>query len=124
MGAGTLGRLPIDAIQRVVGAHLDTYTVTRVTETVNDLGEIVTTETEFNRSLWCYTPSQWTQQYYGGERTSGDLMALTLPTEDIQLDDRLTHAGIEYEVSAQRPLSEHETTLVEYTLVRRNGPQS
>lgn len=117
-----LGRLPTTAMGSIVDAHADEQTITRVTETVNDLGEIITEETTVTRSVWTYSPSASTLQYYGGERTNGSLMALCTDESGLQLDDRLTVNDIEYEVDSITTWSESTPVLTEYMLVRRNGP--
>lgn len=118
-----LGRLPVAPMRSIIDAHAREYTITRSTETVNDVGEVIETESTVTRRLWCYTPQAGTVQTQSGERTRGMIQALCLPSEDIQLDDRLTHQAIEYEVDSRVNLGEETPTMHEFSLIRVNGPQ-
>lgn len=123
MGFGSLGRLPTGVMHRRIGARSSDYTVTRVTETVNDAGETVTTESTHTVSLWCFEPRNVTAEFSSGEHTSGSLQALSNPSEDITFDDRLTHGGVEYDVDDVSMYPDAKSPVYRrLTLVRRDGP--
>lgn len=118
-----MGKLPTGSMKRRVSARTSDYTITRVTETTNDAGEIVDSEQEHQRTLWGFEPIETTVQSRSGERSTGAIQALAQPSEDIQLDDRITHDGIEYEVDGRDKLpSAKSPTVIKYTLIRRDGP--
>lgn len=123
MGFGSMGNLPTNVYNRRLNARSSAYTVTRVTETVNDVGEIVESESTHTVNLWCYSPRNVTSQLISGEHTSGDLQGLVKPSEDITFDDRLTHGGVEYEVDDVTVFPDETQPIYhKLTLVRRDGP--
>lgn len=118
-----LGKLPTGLMKRRVDARSSENELIRVTETSNDAGEIVENKETITRTLWPFTPTVGTVQSRGGERSTGAIEALARPSEDIRLDDQLTHNGIDYEVDGKTSLpSADAATVIRYTLVRRDGP--
>lgn len=123
MGFGAMGKLPTGLLHRRISARATEYTITRVTETVNEAGEVEETESTHTATLWCFSPRNMTSQLMSGEHTSGSLQALMIPSEDVTFDDRLTHGGVEYEVDDVIIYPDKtQPTCHLLVLVRRDGP--
>lgn len=118
-----MGKVPTSLLQRRIRARSSDYTITRVTESVNDIGEVETTKSTHTATLWCFSPRNVTEQLVSGEHTGGQLQGLMDPSEDVTFDDRLTHGDSDYEV-ADVTVYPDETQPVYHalTLDKRDGP--
>jgi len=84
----------------VVTARTAPQTVSRVTESTGTLDEVTTTTTDHTEDLWVYEPRERIAEELTGERVQGSLAAIAVAdgTVDLEVNDRLTYGGIEYEV--------------------------
>lgn len=109
-----------EALRRVVRLHLDTYTVTRPnSEQSGRFGESDTAATTHDIDLWVYDPMETTVDTEYGDRVTGDLAALGLPSVDIEVNDEIDHGGETYTVDDVVHLpDEDDEQLTRCTLLR------
>jgi len=87
-------------LTRVIRARTSLTTVRRVTTSTGSLDEQTTSETAHEESLWLFEPTERVSEELAGERIEGSLGALAVAdgTVDMQVDDRVTYGGAEYEI--------------------------
>jgi len=90
----------VGGLTRIIRARTRSVTVSRVTETTGSLDETTTTTTDHTEDIWLFEPRESVAEELTGERLNGGLGGLTVAdgTVDIELDDRITYGGVEYEV--------------------------
>jgi hypothetical protein len=86
---------------RIIGARTSSVTVSRPTTSKGSLDETTTTTNDHTEDLWLFEPNETIAEEVAGERVEGSLGALAISdgTVDLQVDDRVTHGGVEYEVN-------------------------
>lgn len=80
-----------------------TYTITRPDPDPSDtakaaMGESFATDTTHQEDVWLFSPSENPIDTDFGDRLTGNLMGLALPSADIQENDEITYDGRTYEV--------------------------
>lgn len=87
-------------LTRIIRARTRSVTVSRVTETKGSLDQTTTSTTDHTESLWLFEPRESVAEELFGERINGSLGGLAVAdgTVDLQINDRLTHGGVEYEL--------------------------
>lgn len=113
------------ALKRVVRMRSSTYDLARPTIDSGGgrFGESSeSTTTVAGVSMWLHDPEEIDQDTEYGDRLGGDLQGLAHPSADIQVDDRLTHGGDEYEVSRIMHLPDNDRqVLKKFALQRRTN---
>lgn len=105
-------------LQSVVTSKTTEYTLRRETHTSGAMGG-TDSETQVTANLWVGSPQEIAEDTEFGERLTGMLAGLCLPTEDVEEGDRLEYQSIEYEVE-ETITSDSDTgnTLMAINLVR------
>lgn len=107
-------RKPHNMLRLVIKQHLTAYTVERVDVSPDSMGGVSETSTTHTARLWVYSPDEFQLNIDIGERFDGDIQALTLPSEDIQENDRIQYGTDSYEVQGilNRPTEENKQITV------------
>lgn len=80
------------------------------------------TETIPRRRMWLYDPTERNVDTDYGDRLDGDLHGLSMPDEDIVVNDRVSHGGERYEVSRIEHLPDEDTAKLKmFALERRTN---
>lgn len=94
--------LPTSRGSRALGAVIDTrmsqYTFDRPSAATGAMGG-VDTDSDVTADIWLFRPMEVQTDTDFGERLTGELGGLALPTADIQVGDRVTYQSTEYEVA-------------------------
>lgn len=90
-----------EGLRQVIRQKAQTYDLTRPTdESKGRFGESdETTTTVTGISLYLFQPNEVNVEEIGGERLEGDLFGLSIPSADVEYNDRLTHGIEDYEVT-------------------------
>lgn len=93
-----------EALRQIVSQKTEPYDLTRRTDDNNGrFGEDNASETTISGvQLYLHNETESSIDTQYGDRLSGDLSGLALPSADVQHDDELTHNGETY-VVAQKP---------------------
>lgn len=88
------------------------------------LGETVEPATiDVTVDAWLYQPDETGEDIDVGVRLTGDLNGLALPSADVQVNDRYTHGGVTYEVSAiEHVPNDDRPVLQQFALERMTNP--
>lgn len=87
-------------MQQVIRLRSDTYSVTRQTGTENiGMGETRQTTSTLSVDALLYAPAESNDMFEFGDRLTGDLNGLALPSADVQVGDEYTHGNETYEVT-------------------------
>ena len=89
-------------IAHIVRARSNATTISRVTTSKGTLDETSTSTTEHTEKLWLFEPRESVAEEIAGERVNGGLGALAVAdgSVDLQLNDRVIHGGVEYELDS------------------------
>lgn len=85
-------------IASIIRARTQAVEITRATESTGSLDETTETTSTFTEDLWLGDVSESLSSVVSGDRSVGTLTALGLDGIDIEVDDRLSYGGVEYEV--------------------------
>lgn len=98
--SGTPRRRALGHMSRIIRSRAEPVTFARPTESKNALDDTTTSLTEHTESVWFFDPDEGVGTVDTGERVNGAIAALTVADDsvNIQLNDRVTHGGVEYEV--------------------------
>jgi len=99
-------------IRRIVSERTTPTEVTSITYTTNQFDETVEETTDHIEELWLYRGTSRLAQELIGERQVGSLNGLATTPVDIELDDRLTYNGVEYDVIGTTPLPQENPKMV------------
>jgi hypothetical protein len=84
-----------------------------------------TTSTVDGVSMWLFNPTEVNVDTEYGDRLSGDLEGLAMPSADVSVDDRITHGADVYEVDRIFAIpDEDRTALKRFSLQRRTNDDS
>lgn len=89
-------------VTRIIRQRTSATTFTRVTTTVNELDDTVESTSDHTEDAWLFAPDESTAMEITGYEVNGSLGGLVVADggEDIELDDRVVHGGVEYEVAS------------------------
>lgn len=92
----------LDGLTRVIRARTRAVTVSRVTQSTGSLDETTTTTSDHTEDIWLFQPRESVAAEIAGERVNGRLGGLAVAdgTVDLQINDRVTHGGVEYEIDS------------------------
>lgn len=98
--SGIPRRRALDTMSGIIGARARTVEFKRPTVSTGPLDERTETVNAHTEHVYPHDPSESIANEEGGERVVGDLAALAVAdgTVDVQVNDRITYGGVEYEV--------------------------
>ena len=108
-------------IRAVVAQRQTPIEITSITYTTSELDETVETETVHTESIWLYQGTSRLVQELIGERQVGTLSGIATTPIDIEIDDRLTYNGIEYDVVDKIEYPEENPDFVIIGCAERQG---
>lgn len=106
-------------ISKIIQSRQSPTEVATISYTTNEWDETVETETTVTEQLWLYQGTSRLVQEMLGERTVGTLNAIGTAPVNVDLDDRLTYNGIEYEVVERTPMPEDNPQVVAFGCTER-----
>lgn len=111
-----------DTIRSIVIAKSDPFDLERPSDGTGARGGTTATTTITDVDIWLSSPNEIATDTEYGERLTGSLAGLSLPTADVREGDRITYQGIEYEVE-ETITSDSDTgeTTMAINLVRRTN---
>lgn len=115
------------AMRQVVRQRGTQYDLTRPTQSSGGrFGEhSESTTTISDVELWAFNPEEVNVDTEGGDRLGGDMQALSMPSANIAVHDRLTHGGDEYEVQRIMHLPDNDNKVLKmFALSRRTNDDS
>ena len=99
LSSGLPNRKGLHGLTRVIRARQTPTTITRVTQTRNELDDLVEDESEHTEDMWVFEPIEAPSNEVLGERLNGDLSALSIADGvNVERGDRIAHGGISYEI--------------------------
>lgn len=93
-------------IRQIVAARQSPTEVTSITYTTNEWDEEVEQTTDTIEDIWLYQGTSRLVQELIGEQLRGSINGLATTPIGIELDDRITYNGVEYDVTGVTPLPE------------------
>lgn len=108
------GKFPTGHLREVIEQSSRVFSIDRVTDTPDETqfgSSRSYTEDATTADIYVYQPREQPQFVPEGRVTSGGLEGLCLPSEDVQLEDRIEYAGGTWEVSAKTPIDVGGDTL-------------
>lgn len=93
-----VGPKPTNMIRVIIRNNQEEYTAQRPTYSTGPMGQTQESEAPVTYDMWIHTPMVMNLQNEYGERLDGDLLALALPSADVQTNDVITHGTNDYEV--------------------------
>lgn len=108
-------------IRTIVAQRQTPIEITSITYTTSELDETVETETDHTESIWLYQGTSRLVQELIGERQVGTLSGIATTPIDIEIDDRLTYNGIEYDVVDKIEYPEENSDFVIIGCAERQG---
>lgn len=92
----------ISHITQIIRQRTSATTVTRATKTRNDLDGTDETTSEHTEDMWLFAPNESTPTEITGYEVNGSLGGLLVADggEDLAIEDRIVHGGVEYEVDS------------------------
>jgi len=106
-------------IRKIVQSREIDVTVTSIAYTTNEWDESVEQTTEHTEQLWLYQGSSRLAQELMGERPVGTLSAVGTTPVDVEVDDRLTYNGVEYDVAEVNEVPDDDPQMVILGCTRR-----
>ena len=105
-------------LRSIVSSKTQEYELTRQSHGTGAMGG-TKTESPVTANMWVGSPQEIAEDTELGERLTGMLAGLCLPTEDVEEGDRLTYQSVLYEVE-ETIISDSDTadTLQAVNLVR------
>lgn len=93
-------RKALDGLRLVCKRRQSTYTVTRTSTSIGNVGQTVDdSESTHDVSMWVGPTVEERVQAQHGERVDGDLLGYALPSEDLEVADEITYDGDVYELA-------------------------
>ncbi len=110
-----IGKVPTSDMSSVVRYNISQYTLKRPTFTKNRINEEEKTFNDVSVEIWLFQESRAPEQLVSGERINSTLQGYSLPSEDIQKDDILSHSEDFFEIQTTNPIQHKQNTI--YTLI-------
>lgn len=108
------------ALRMIVRKRAETFTITRPTEGSGAMGG-TSSESTHEADVFVFAPSETSADTQYGDRYTGALGGLALPTEDVEKGDRLTYQNVPYEVAEVSTSDDVGDTLVRLSFERRTN---
>lgn len=112
-----------ETIRQVVRLNSTSYTITRPGEEKGRFGESTPSTSTHTADAWLFSPSETNIDTEFGDRLTGSLAGMALPTENIVVGDRVTFQSTEYKVVEVIHLPEEnpnvELVIKQFTLEKR-----
>lgn len=112
-----------DTIRQIVRLNATAYTITRTDTTKGRFGDATPTESTHSADLWLFRPNEVNIDTEFGDRLTGSLGGMALPSENLQVGDQLTYQSKEYVVAEIVHLPEEnpnvEQVIKQFSLERR-----
>ena len=114
------GPKPTGMIRSVIKQNHVSKTFQRPTFGKSSVGETTDTTQDVQLTVYLFREMESNVQNDFGERLDSDMSGLCLASEDIRVNDRVTHNGEKYEVVSINPLpSEGNIKYKFFSLIRR-----
>lgn len=115
------GRLPTGPLRSAIQMESTTYTVSRFTSSVNDIGEVERTEQTHDADIYVFDPERSQVQLPHGESFDESLGGLALPSENLQDGDEITYGDTPYELTVTESPSSESVRFLTIDLTRADS---
>lgn len=93
------GKLPDGPLRQIIQMESETYTVTRHTKSISEIGDVTETDVTHKENIHVFKASRSPVQLPHGETFDESLTGLALPDADLQDGDEITYNNTDFELT-------------------------